>query len=243
MTYHLAINGTAQEPVSEETLRSRIADGSVGADALCWRDGWAEWREVSKVFADILPNPSALRPPPFSPAGFNSPQHATLAQESTRKTYLKHEASIQSIGTLYLLGAFFLILAGLGALAGSIIPDASRQEPDIAASLVLFGFLLVVGLFQLRVGLWLRKLNPRARTPATVLSCIGLLGFPVGTLVNVYILYLLRSEKGAVVLSEEYQEIIAVTPHIKYRTPLVTWILAGLLVAFLVFAVVAASQA
>ena len=36
-----------------------------------------------------------------------------------------------------------------------------------------------------------------------------------------YILYLMLSEKGSVVFSPAYKEIIARTPHIKYRTSLI----------------------
>jgi hypothetical protein len=60
------------------------------------------------------------------------------------------------------------------------------------------------------------------------LSGVGLLGFPVGTLINGYILFLLFGRKGKTVFSEEYQVVIEQTPHIKYRTPLVVWILLGL---------------
>ena len=40
--------------------------------------------------------------------------------------------------------------------------------------------------------------------------------------------------------SEEYQAVIAQTPHIKYRTSIIVWILLGLVVALVVFAIVAA---
>ena len=82
---------------------------------------------------------------------------------------------------------------------------------------------------QIWAGIGLRRLSPWARIPSGILSGFGLLGFPIGTLINGYILYLLFSKKGTTVFSEEYKRAIAQTPHIKYRTSLVVWILLGLL--------------
>ena len=67
------------------------------------------------------------------------------------------------------------------------------------------------------------------------MAAIGLLGFPVGTLINAYILYLLLSKKGALILSPAYAEIRRATPHIRYRMPVWNWIV----IAIVVLAVVA----
>ena len=42
-------------------------------------------------------------------------------------------------------------------------------------------------------------------------------------IIPAYILYLLLSSKGAMVFSTEYKEIIARTPHVKYRTSCIVW--------------------
>lgn len=67
-----------------------------------------------------------------------------------------------------------------------------------------------------------------------MLACIGLLGIPVGTLINAYILWLLFSKKGKRVFSVDYQRIIAETPHIKFRTPIFAWVVLAVLIAGLV---------
>lgn len=85
-----------------------------------------------------------------------------------------------------------------------------------------------------------RKLKSWARIPTAILSGIGLLGFPVGTLINGYILYLVFSRKGVTVFSDDYKRVIAETPHIKYRTSIVVWIILGWLVALILFGVFAA---
>jgi hypothetical protein len=77
---------------------------------------------------------------------------------------------------------------------------------------------------QIWVGIGLRNLKPWARIASGVLAGIGLLGFPIGTLINGYILYLLFSKKGAMLFSPDYQRVIAETPHIKYKTSIIVWI-------------------
>jgi hypothetical protein len=84
----------------------------------------------------------------------------------------------------------------------------------------------------------LRRLKPGARTPAIVMSGLGLLAFPLGTLINGYILWLLLSRKGSFILSPAYGPIVEATPHIKYRTSVWVWILLGLIVALLVAGVI-----
>ncbi len=50
-----------------------------------------------------------------------------------------------------------------------------------------------------------RKLAPWARITTIVLAAIGLLGFPVGTLINGYILYLMLSKKGKRIFEDDYR--------------------------------------
>ena len=151
-----------------------------------------------------------------------------------RTRHLTHEASLQGIGSLYVLGgvialisAAFLVygIAGMGAVG--------------VFELIICAFLLVVGLCQMWVGMGLRKVQPWTKTPATVLAVLGLLSFPIGTLVNVYVLWLVHSEKGHVVLAPSYQNVIAQTPDIKYRTSIVVKVLACILLALIGFAVAA----
>jgi hypothetical protein len=68
-----------------------------------------------------------------------------------------------------------------------------------------------------------------------VLSGLGLLGFPIGTAINAYILYLFLSKKGRTIFAPEYQAVIAATPEVKYRTSILVWIFLALLVALLAF--------
>ena len=145
---------------------------------------------------------------------------------SIRKAHISHEASVKSIGVLYYLGAFCLL--GFGVLGFS-----NEKGRTLSEQITIGMFLCAFGVLQFWTGVGLRRLRPWAKTPTGILSGIGLLGFPVGTLINAYVLYLVFSKKGATVFSPQYQAIIAATPDIKYRTSVIVWVFLGLLLAVL----------
>lgn len=95
--------------------------------------------------------------------------------ESTRKELLHHETYIRSVGNLYL--AFFTLssLAAIVAL-GLILSGRSFtiQTFGLAAVCGLWGWLLY------SLGFGLRDLNEKIRTPVTVISAVGLIGWVVG---------------------------------------------------------------
>jgi hypothetical protein len=76
-------------------------------------------------------------------------------------------------------------------------------------------------------------LRPWSRIAGTLLAIPGLLAIPLGSLVSVYILWVLLSKKGRMVFSPEYARIIAATPHLRYRTSVVVKVLLGVLLAIM----------
>ena len=100
-------------------------------------------------------------------------------------------------------------------------------------------FIMGLGVGQGFIAFGLRNLKSWGRIPAALFAGIGLLAFPIGTLINGYILYLLLSAKGRMVFSAEYREIIQQTPEIKYRTSKILLFFAFLLVGLIVFGVAA----
>ncbi len=158
---------------------------------------------------------------------------ADFEAEAIRRAHISHEASIKGIGTLYYLAALIVALG-----TGAAVFSALMNKPSFVAMVVvlaLFG-LLAGGFFAMGRGL--RRLRPWVRVPTTVLAAVGLLGFPLGTLINGYILWLIHSKKGQLILSPEYAAIVEATPHVKYRTSLLAWIALGLVLAVIVVAIV-----
>lgn len=180
---------------------------------------------------DPFHNPYA--PPSASVLGSNEPGGQA---EAIRREHLNQEASIRTLGFLFLLGAFFLCAASvIGVLSLLGVQGIESTEESLGMCLLFLG----LGLFQGWVGLGLRRLSPRVRVPAIVLSIVGLIGFPIGTILSIYFLILLCGSKGKTILSSDYKAIMEETPHIKYRTPVLIWVLLAIVLILLVFGMVA----
>ncbi|MEZ6034801.1 MAG: hypothetical protein R3C17_17035 [Planctomycetaceae bacterium] len=160
--------------------------------------------------------------------------------ERIRTELISHEASIKSIGVLYLLGAVFGTLAGIFLTVTAVYAMAQDGAQDAVVGLLAGIFITGLSLGQGFVGFGLRRLRGWTRIPVGILSGIGLLGFPVGTLINGYILYLIFSQKGSRVFAPEYQAIIQQTPHIKYQTSIIVKIFLVFLLAMIGFIILAA---
>jgi hypothetical protein len=167
-----------------------------------------------------------------------SVQQPAPSQEDIRKKYLNHEACVKSIGLLYYLGAILTILLGVGGL----IAPRHDEVPlsTIMRHTVLCILLIGIGVFQFCVAYGLQKLRQWTRIPTIILSSIGLIGFPIGTVVNAYILYLVVSKKGKVVLSNEYKAVIQATPHIRYKISIIVWIVLAVFLTLIAIAIIAA---
>lgn len=141
--------------------------------------------------------------------------------EESRKLYIHHERAVKSIGILYYFAATML---GLFATTAAMTFERKEWYGPLIG-----GLCLLLAVIYFVVGRMIRRLNSKAVTPATILSAIGLLGFPLGTLINGYALYLIHCQKGQVVFSENYKAVVAATPHIKSKTSWFIWFLFILL--------------
>ena len=150
-----------------------------------------------------------------------------------RQQHLTHEASVQSVGSLYLLGSIIVVIAAAVMIYLSISSQVQNSTLGIFEPLFIMG----LGVGQGFIGFGLRNLKSWGRIPAALFAGIGLLAFPIGTLINGYILYLLLSAKGRMVFSAEYREIIQQTPEIKYRTSKILLFFVFLLVGVIVLGV------
>jgi len=274
MEWFYTEGGESRGPVSPEQFQQLVAQGTITAQTLVWRQGMENWQTYASHGGPPAQAPT-VPPPPASPlpAGHVScagcggtfpdseviplagrPYCATCkplaiqrlkegvstntAFDDIRNEHLKHEASVKSVGFLYYIGGIAFLLGGAGGVIISLSSNSNGAEAlgRAVGSTTVF---VILGIGLLYVGYGLRGLKRWARIPCGILSGIGLIGFPVGTLINAYILYLIFSKKGKMVFSDEYKDVMAQTPHIKYRTSIVVWILVGLLVVLCGFGLVA----
>ena len=174
-----------------------------------------------------------LTPPPAVEGGM------TLAEaEALRREHLTHEARLQSVGTLMLLGAanllagpLLLLLAAFTVIAALLNKITDPDAAPSALTLVGLGIVLTtLGVMSLRGGAGLRRLDPRHLALYSVLAGLWLLSCSFFSLLGLWALFLLHSPAGKTVLSPEYQEARRLTPHIQFKTSPVTWIVLLLLV-------------
>jgi general secretion pathway protein G len=92
-------------------------------------------------------------------------------------------------GLISLLAVLDVLGGGLGLLAGMALLLTARQDTSVAAG--IGGVYLVLAAAQIATGIGLWRLRPWARTAQIVFAVIGLLGFPVGTIISALILYYL----------------------------------------------------
>ncbi len=163
------------------------------------------------------------------------PAADTSEAETVRNNYLKQEANVKSVGSLYFIISVFLVIGAFSSWrAVQRASDPGAVLPTVSA---IFG---AAGILGLIVGFGLRRLESWARILAIILSGLAviasLLNMPsgfIGLVIHAYLLSVLASPKTSLVCSPYYKEIIAATPHVKYRTSKVVWILLGLLLVII----------
>ena len=153
---------------------------------------------------------------------------ASAEMENLRRQHLGHEASIKSVGLLYFLGGVLTSVSGIVIL---VMASDARTDEDYASS-VFAMVLVIVGAATVLVGSGMRSLRGWAHKSGIGLAVLGLLAFPVGTLINAYVLWLLLSKKGRFVFAPGYAELVRVTPHVRYRPSIVAWILIAFVMLF-----------
>jgi len=149
---------------------------------------------------------------PFqAPAAHEEPTIGDAAAEIViRKAHLKHETSIKATGK-------FLFLIGAGCVSTLLfIVYVQLSSPRLSAPIGLLMMLAVISGLAFFVGRGMISLQPWARRAAIVLCFVGLLVFPAGTVICSYLLYLLLSDKGRTVFTDEYRRVIQQTADVRF---------------------------
>jgi len=158
--------------------------------------------------------PTARVDDPAAPAG----------AEELRRRYIRHESAVRSVGYLYYLTAAMLLVVSLSIIVGGPLPEMGTGR-------LLAFFVASLGTFFIGVGWAIRRLTFAGRVTGVIFSSLGLLAFPVGTLLSGWILYLFLSKQGTMVFSDAYREAIDATPLLKSGTHIVVWVVSALVLA------------
>ncbi len=265
MSWYYAREDQQLGPVSETEFDQIVKQGVVTAETLVWREGMPEWIAYGEF--DQGSDPASNVPPALTTVcaecggEFSLDEVVQLGNSSVcakckpvfvqkmregdplntdaeqlRKEFLSHEASVKSVGILYLLGGVIL------ALAAMVGPFVARPNPDAPGWIpwLVSGVIAGLAVLQFWIASGIRNLKQWSKIPVAIFSGVGLIGIPIGTLINGYILFLFFGKKGKIVFSDRYRGAIAATPHIKYRTSIIIWIFVGLLVALFAVGIIGA---
>lgn len=155
--------------------------------------------------------------------------------EAIRTAHIRHERQVKSVGALYYIGGAFMAMAAIVfGLGGPGAPTDAAVSFGIAAVYALFAVAWLV------LGYGFRRMRPWVRIPGGILSGLGLVAIPIGTVINSWILWIMFCAKGQVILSPSYDAIVAATPHVKYRwtigdkiaTTILVLVVLGVVAAF-----------
>jgi hypothetical protein len=112
---------------------------------------------------------------------------------------LKRPGIVTLLAVLQLIGGAVWLLASMAGLVALFAGSAANRDPF---SLGVLGALLLLGVIQVTCGIGLWKLKPYGRMIQIILSCIGLLGFPVGTIISILILIYLGKPGAKLLFSD-----------------------------------------
>jgi hypothetical protein len=182
-----------------------------------------------------MPDHAAANPYAAPAAHVADVAPGTSEAEAIRVAHIRHERQVKAVGTLYYLGG---ALTALAAIVFWLGPQGPLM--DSAFSLGIAAVYTLLAAAWLVLGYGFRRMRPWVRVPGGILSALGLLAIPVGTLVNAWVLWIMFSAKGQVILSPTYDAIVAATPHVKYRwtvgdkiaTTIIVLVLLGVVALF-----------
>lgn len=154
--------------------------------------------------------------------------------EGTRNELGPHERNVRALSLW-----FWMLGIGSAVAAVSALTKVDRGLANGAS----LGFLQIVLLLIIPwsalflVGAWhLPRFTKTGQVLGAVGSALGMVSFPLGTLIGVFALWVLLGKRGQAVFTQEYRAAIAATPQLKYGLSIGTKVALGLLVLVAILA-------
>lgn len=182
---------------------------------------------------------------PFNPyastAGSNMHLGAPSGSaESIRRSHINHESSIKTFGVLIGLNSAIGFLGFFMTFGLAFVGNPPDEVPYFAIMMITSMIFLMTSVFMAFVCHGLYTLSSFGRIGGAIVGALMLLNVPCGTMMGILLLFLLFSEKGNMVFSSDYKQIIRQTPHVKASSKLLIWLLIILFVLVLIMMSIAA---
>ncbi len=145
--------------------------------------------------------------------------------ESMRRKFLAHEGTIRGVGFIYLFFGAVCITPIVALVIGAV--SVGQIRGSLAMPVLL---IVIVGGCMFALGWGIDRLQKWSRPVSFIAIMIATVFFIPVAPVSLYIMYLLFSDRGRVVFSDEYRAVVKQTPHIRPGRNGLLWIL---LLAFL----------
>jgi hypothetical protein len=110
------------------------------------------------------------------------------------------DTHVKILGFIYIIGGAILVVLGLfllGVIGGSGLLSGDRQAIFVTGIVgsALAGFFILLSIPSIIAGIGLLKRREWARILTIILGVLHLLGFPIGTALGVYTLYVLVNDQ------------------------------------------------
>ncbi|MEO0460172.1 MAG: hypothetical protein AAF219_04965 [Myxococcota bacterium] len=139
-----------------------------------------------------------------------------MTPEEIRSRYIRFETELGGYGLLNLLFGASAMLYAFGGFAYVVKEHFEHYDFGFTlAGALAFAIVFAIGALSWVAGCDLTNGSGRSRVTATVFWAPLLLAFPVGTKLAFWPLYMVHSERGHFVTSEEYHQVCAETPEMK----------------------------
>jgi hypothetical protein len=189
LLYIVFAQNIQRPPASKDAIMTSIASGDLSFTDLFWNESANAWEPL----ADLFSGGTSL-PPPLP---VQSPRPDA---QQIRDNYRKAENRVKSLSALFIALPLPILVIVVGILA-----NANASVTDYLFALAYFGLFYLP---SATTGIGLFFLKPWGRICGIILSIVGLLGFPIGTIIYGISLFILCSSNARYVVSQEYRHIV-----------------------------------
>ena len=154
------------------------------------------------------------------------------AIQADRQAHIHTERDLATTGTIsFIFGGLTSLLTLLQVLESTSAYQNIFHVPPILAKLFVVMVMTLITALHIWIGIGLHRRQPAGRIPASLVSALWMLVFPLGTAVGGWTLWRLWSARGKRVYAPDYAAVVEATPAVSAKLPRVRlWVVATTMV-------------
>lgn len=139
MQYFIGSHGVQSGPFTEAVIRQKRASGELPADALCWAEGWSEWRPITSVF----PSQASAPPPPLPPSAFRPHATAGTGAPPTTSGLAITSFVLGLVGLVTMITAIPAVICGHIACSNIKSSQGAQTGRGLAIAGLVLGYIMI----------------------------------------------------------------------------------------------------